>query len=340
MRILNLDGHYFVEPFKRMGHDVLWVGPANECDVRLTQTISLASLLKILEERGFIPDITVWADICRPPSVLGIETLPGITVGYSIDQYCNPWHPSYSAAFDLMLVAQKDYLQMFVGETAATIEWAPLFYDAAKVKDMGLDRDIPVSFVGTVNGSINKERHDFLQAFKKHQPIFITQGDYVPIYNRSRIVLNQSAVGELNLRIFEAMACGAAVLTEETGNGLQDLFTNGEDILLYPRGNSQIASIIARTALENSELAEIAKKGRRNVIANHSTVVRARHIIKKATEIAAQGPTWRKTHIRETQKRIANTYNILAIDNQLPLPQEMRTFFTIQADALLMEANK
>lgn len=340
MRILNLDGHYFVEPFKKMGHEVLWLGNAKECDVRLERTISLATLLKLLDEHDFWPDITVWADKCSPPTVLGIESLPGITVGYSIDQYCNPWHPSFSAAFDLMLVAQKDYLDMFLGESGSSLEWAPLFCDINKDRNLDIERDIPVSFVGTVDGSINKERKRFLDDFKQAHPIIATQGDYVPIYNRSRIVLNQSAVGELNLRIFEAMACGAAVLTEETDNGLCELFTHGKDILLYPRGNPQAAAIVARSSLASPDLAELARRGQQKVLSHHSNAIRARHIVKKAKEIAASGYTWRKAHMREAQLKVANAYNILAIDDQLPLPSAMRDFFLEQASILFHEAKK
>ena len=128
MRILNLDGHYFVAPFREMGHEVLWLGSDPGCDVRLETVISLADLMALLKERAFTPDLVVWSDICRPPSVIGIESLPAVTVGFSIDQYCNPWHMAYAAAFDLMLVAQKDYLPLFEQEQLGNdLEWFPLF---------------------------------------------------------------------------------------------------------------------------------------------------------------------------------------------------------------------
>lgn len=341
MKILNLDGHYFVEPLKKMGHEVLWIGPFAECDIHLSETLSLAELLAIFEKRRFHPDLIIWADICKPPSVIGIENLPCITVGYSIDQYCNPWHPSYSAAFDLMLVAQKDYLPFFEEEHLSNrIEWAPLFCNPLKDKDFNQERDIPTSFVGTVSGTINAERKKFLDAFKQQQPLFVTQGNYVPIYNRSKIVLNQSAVGELNFRIFETMACGAAALTEETENGLCDLFTNGEDILLYPRGNPIAAAAVAKAALSSPKLAELAQNGKRKVISQHSSTARARHILNVADQLLSQGPTWRRQNLPVVQKRIANAFNIIAIDDQLPLTQNLHEFFADQSIRLLAESEK
>lgn len=342
MRILNLDGNYFVEPFKRMGHDVLWLGPLQGSDVRLSRTLSLNDLLKLFDEKSFFPDLIVWNDICRPPSVVGIESLPAITVGYSIDQYCNPWHTPYSAAFDLMLLAQKDYMQGFLEAGLGNkLEWAPLFTNSIRDKDMGLERDIPVSFVGTVEGSINSHRKAFLMDFKKKHPLFIMQGKYGPIFNRSQIILNQSAVGELNFRLFEGMGCGAAMLTEETTNGLRDLFTEGEDILLYPRDNPKAAAEVAANALRDPEkLAQIARNGRRNVVANHSSTIRAKHIIQRARELAGQGATWRKSHPKVVARNLATTYLMLAVDTENQLPKEQRDFFTMLGQQMLEESKR
>jgi glycosyltransferase involved in cell wall biosynthesis len=328
MRILNLDGHYFITPFRKMGHEVLWLGPGPNCDVRLETVISLADLMGLLRERAFTPDLVVWSDICRPPSVIGIEALPAVTVGFSIDQYCNPWHMAFAAAFDLMLVAQKDYLPLFEQERLGNeLEWFPLFCNPARDTDPGLERDVPVSFVGTVEGSINKGRKLFLDDFRKRHPLFVTQGDYVPIFNRSRIVLNQSAAGELNFRVFEAMACGAALLTEKVDNGLGDLFTDGENVLLYPRGDAAGAAERARRALADGNAEAVAAKGRREVLARHSSTIRAAHIVRRAEQLLARGATWRKRQPQLVRRRMANAYNVLATDDQLPLNREQRAFY-------------
>jgi hypothetical protein len=323
-----------------MGHEVLWLGPGPNCDVRLETVISLADLMGLLKERAFTPDLVVWSDICRPPSVIGIESLPAVTVGFSIDQYCNPWHMAYAAAFDLMLVAQKDYLPLFEQEKLGNVlEWFPLFCNPFRDTDQGLERDVPVSFVGTVEGSINKERKLFLNGFRKRHPLFVTQGDYVPIFNRSRIVLNQSAAGELNFRVFEAMACGAAMLTEDVENGLSDLFADGENVLLYPRGDAAGAAERARLALADGSAEAVAVQGRREVLARHSSQIRAGHIIKRAKQLLARGTTWRKGQQTEVRRRMANAYNILATDDELPLNREMRAFYH-RIGALTLETTR
>jgi hypothetical protein len=329
MRILALDGPYFIEPFRRMGHDVLWLGPLPGSDVVLDEAISSAALMRLLRSSSFTPDMVVWSDLCRPPSVMGIETLPAMTVGFSIDQYCNPWHVPYAAAFDLMLVAQRDYLPLFAGASLGNeLEWFPLFCNPLKDIDPEGERDIPVSFVGTVAGSINTGRKRFLDAFGRLHPLLVRQGDYVPVFGRSLMVLNQSAAGELNFRIFEAMACGAAVLTEETGNGLDEIFTHGENILLYPRGDAAVAAATARAALaDEAGLAALAARGRRAVLAGHSSTVRARHILKRVKEMAAHGPTWRRLHQPLVRKTMGYAYTMLAVDEHLPLTPGLRDFY-------------
>lgn len=340
MRILNLDGHFFVKPFRKLGHEVLWLGASSGCDVQLERTLPLSGLINLLASRNFQPDLVVWADICKPPTVIGIESLPAVTIGFSIDQYCNPWHTSYGAAFDVMMLAQKDYLPGFEeANPGYELEWQPLFCDSYKDTDPGLERDIPVSFVGTVTGSINKSRKKFLNDFKSLQPVFVTQGNYVPIYNRSRIVVNQSAAGELNFRIFEAMGCGAAVLTEDTSNGLHELFTPDEDILLYPLGNPKAAAEVARKALKDpNQLAELAAKGRRKVLKHHSSLIRAKHIIQRAKEVLASGPTWRKRNPKAARRLLGNTYMMLAVDVESSLPQTQRDFYATLGRRIIEEA--
>ena len=51
----------------------------------------------------------------------------------------------------------------------------------------------------------NPARKAFFDAFRTHIPLYTQKGLYAPIYARSRLVLNQSAAGELNFRLFEAM---------------------------------------------------------------------------------------------------------------------------------------
>jgi len=326
MRILNLEGEYFVSALKKSGHKVLSIGYSENCDLKLKNALGPKELVDFLNAREFVPDIVLWNDVCRPPAVIGFEMLPCLTIGFSIDQYCNPWQVPFAAGFDILLVAQKDYLAFFKdSRLKREVLWFPLFFDPERAFDENLTRDIPISFVGTIDGVYNQKRRDFLLACQKKIPLIIKQGNYQPIYARSKIVLNQSAAGELNFRIFEAAACGAAVLTENVENGLRELFVIGEEILVYERGNVASAIFEAKKALVSKELEEIALAGKRKVQREHSIGARVKTILNKAKELLPQKVyKWRLENKKLIAEELAKTFYFLSVDEQLNLPFDLR----------------
>ncbi|MGE4539083.1 MAG: glycosyltransferase [Desulfovibrio sp.] len=334
MRILNLHHTAFVQVFRALGHEVLSLGTTAECDVALGEALSRNRLGELLAARFPDPDCVFWFDSCEVPWVFGLETLPTLTIGYSVDQYMHPWHVPYSAAFDAFFVAQKDFLPLFADcPTGRPAFWSPLFCNPRRDTAGEQARDIPVSFVGTLDGRVNTTRRAFLDAFRQRAPLFATTGSYVPVFQRSRIVLNQSVAGELNFRIFEAMACGAAVLTEETGNGLHDLFIPGENILTYKRGDPADAARVAQVALDDPNLGALAAAGRRTVLAHHTITQRAKTILDTAKSlIASRAPARRLAQLSTTTTETRKAYAMLAVDEHLPLPDAQRLFFLKMAD--------
>lgn len=330
MRILNIDGQYFVSHFRESGHQVLTIGEQAGNDLQLKTSLDLKGLFEFLEARRFWPELIVWNDRCRPPAVHGLERLPGVNIGFSIDQYCNPWHVPYSAVFDLFLVSQKDSLRTFdLDHVLRPCRWLPLFCDPRLDADPGLERDIPVSFVGTLKPPMNPERWTFLEAFRNEHPLWVHEGEYGPIFSRSRIVINQSAAGELNFRIFQAAAHGAAVLTEGVENGLTDLFCPGEDILIFPRGDARTAAQSARQALAQAERLEaLARAGQRKVMNEHSASVRAEQILGWAEKLTREkAQQWRLEHQSLVRLELAKAFYMLAADLNLPLSGEMRRVY-------------
>ncbi|TVQ97035.1 MAG: glycosyltransferase family 1 protein [Desulfovibrionales bacterium] len=340
MRILSIGGTDFAQAWRNMGHHVLTMGKGAGHDVPLTHLIGPRELWEILVSRNFRPELTVWVDRCRPLEVFGLERMPGVVVGYSIDQYCNPWHVPYSWAFDLFLVAQRDYLELFHDPRAwRECRWFPLYCRLDVDRDPGVERDIPVSFVGTLNPPLNPDRGPFLRRFRQTCPTIVQQGTYAPIFGRSHIVINQSVVGELNFRLFQATACGAAVLTEDVANGLREVFVPDEEILVYPRNDPQAAACIAHQALAEPErLKELARQGKRRVLRDHSSVVRAREILRLAEGLLVSGAAGRrKTGMDLVQEHMLKTYTSLATDKRLPLPLDHRHFYAEAARNTCLE---
>lgn len=330
MRIVNLHHPAFVPTFRKLSHDVLAIGTTPDCDVHLDQPLSCKRFLQVLAAKAMRPDLILWCDACQPPWIFGFENLPAVVIGYSVDQYLNPWHVPYSAGFDAVFVAQKDYLPLFAASpTNRPATWMPLFCDPAVDRDPLTPRDIPVAFVGTLKSFANPGRKAFLDAFRAQAPLFAKQGAYPHIFARSQIVLNQSAAGELNFRLFQAMACGAVVLTEQTHNGLTDLFTPGLECLTYTRGDAGHAAAVARAALADpATLAAVAAAGKRKTLARHTVVHRARQILDTALHLAQTGaPAKRMAAIQTVHPEMRKAFAMLATDEGLPLPVGERQFF-------------
>lgn len=316
--------------WREQGHEVLSLGPDSACDVRTERAISLNQLWGILKRYDFFPDVVFWNDNCRPPSVIGFENLPCPCIGFSIDQYCNPWHVPYSAAFDLLLVAQKDYLSLFgKKDILPPPEWFPLFCNPLRDRDFQQKRDVPASFVGTLDPPLNPGRRPFLEKYRKFFPLLMTSGDYVPVFNRSRLVLNQSAAGEMNFRIFQAAACGSLVLTEDCENGLQDIFSVEREVIVYPRGDAQAAAEISRYMDRNPDrLAQMARAGQEKVHKRHTAPVRAKQVATRFRELLRSRAYKKRIKNKgQVREELGKAFMFLATDTELALPPDHREFY-------------
>jgi len=97
-------------------------------------------------------------------------------------------------------------------------------------------------------------------------------------YQRSRIVFNNSLKNDINMRIFEAMGAGAALLTNPiTDNGMEDLFIDGEEYVSYKDATDLREKIL--NLLANADLlTAIAHSGMKKVHQLHTYKVRAQQI--------------------------------------------------------------
>ena len=289
MNIAIIDGNYFSQAFVQLGYKVYTVGSTPNYDWCVTHPFTAATFSKHLASVGFEPDILFYGDCGNLPYLFDPQNLPYLNIWYTIDTYCNPWHIAYGHGFDLTLVAQKDFLQLFTAEGQNAF-WLPLFCQTSLAnQEFDLERDIPVSFVGNVGHKNNPERGPFLERFRKIHPLFRYCGNFVPIFARSQIALNQLAFGEVNFRCFEAAACGAALLTETCANGLDELFEIGVEILpTYTRNDASMAARIAREALAKPlELKQIALAGHKAVLERHTDQARVKWLDAKIQSLVA-----------------------------------------------------
>lgn len=335
-RILVLGALHFSEELKTVGHDVLTCaigsqvksGPfgssvvrgnfGDKSDLNLVPPLPmlLHTLLDLLP-KGWSPDLVILGDSSIFPMIVGLEQLKVPLLWYAVDSHIHTsWHPDYAPVFDVIFVAQKEFLSPYSKDPSRQhVEWLPQFCNPHWDYDRGLDRTIDISFVGTQNKELNPSRYHFLKAIQDRIPIQIISGDYVEPYNRSKLSLNQCVGGDLNFRLFEIMSCGAMIIMERIGNGLTDLFEDRKHMALYDKDNAeQVATLFHYYSEHPEERRAIAKRGTDEVMAKHT----CRHRVEKLLEVVDSLPikemvSKRITALKTIQSHLIKVYKQAAL---------------------------
>jgi hypothetical protein len=260
-----------------MGHEVLTCGMRPHLEYHIPQSIiTLGELLSQLPG-GFTPDRIVWHDHSGPITVLGLEDAEAPCLMYSVDTHHHHLrHAASALGFDHVCVAQRDLMHHFADSQTPT-SWLPLwaseYVECSQIKKHG------AVFVGTLNAQLNPRRVEFFETLRQMIPIEVLEGHFPSIFPHAEIVLNQTVKGDLNFRVFEAMMCGALLLTERSGNGLLELFEDGTHLVTYTPNDPLDAADKVRTLLSNPTLMRaIAHQGREEILAKHTSLHRAQRL--------------------------------------------------------------
>src|ERR1019366_5993912 len=96
--------------------------------------------------------------------------------------------------------------------------------------------------------------------------------------SQSRIILNEAIHDDLNMRVFEALACKKLLLTEDIP-AVRDHFVDGEHLVLFKTVDEAVEK--ARYYLDHTEDRErIAKAGYEEFLDKHTYMHRAKEILK------------------------------------------------------------
>ena len=289
MKILIFNQDWFAPELRELGHEVITCGSEPHLDHRIPfGTNNLQSVIESMN--GFVPDAILWHDNSLPTFLMtGLEETTIPLVLFSVDTFHHyPMHTYMAEIFDHVLVAQKDYVSVFDGcGTPAT--WLPLW--APRYVEASDEKKWPVSFVGNLNAKLNPRRVKFFEELKPRIPIHIRQGNYWEFFPFSEIVVNQTVKGDLNFRVFEAMMCGALLLTERTPNGLFEIFREGEHLVTYSPDSVEEATEKVSFLLQHPErMREIARAGRNEILAKHLPKHRAQTVHQILTTISKRQP--------------------------------------------------
>lgn len=274
MRILHLGNPAVVPALRALGHDVrvaselcpLLVVPGRPVDARLLH-------------REIAPDAEAFLmvdTLGRQSLAYGVEEVPVPRVYWAIDVHMNFfWQRHYAGLFDLVLSAQKDYVPLLAAE-GVLARWLPWGIDAEVFRDPGLPRPIDIAFVGVVDAHRPKRtaalaelhRRFDVQTFGADAAHRLSPAEMARVFASAKIVFNESVMGDLNFRTFEAMACGALLLTERIDNGLCDLFVPGRHLAAYDPDT--LVAEAERLLGSTRERERMAREGAALVAARHT----------------------------------------------------------------------
>jgi len=182
--------------------------------------------------------------------------------------------------YDYIFCAQKRDVEVFK-EVNPKSYWLPYAADPAIYKPYDTNIIYDVAFVGNLIPGLHDERIKLLNRLRKSFNTAVFQNVWLDeaakTYSSSKLVFNRSINGDLNMRVFEAMACGRLLITD-AANGILDIFENKKHMALY--NDSDLEEIIEYYLVSEDERTKIAKVGMEEVRQKHTYDVRLKEMLK------------------------------------------------------------
>jgi Glycosyl transferases group 1 len=330
MKIISIGSQFFNRAFRAAGIDVLAVVPikmiSHPSDIPFDfygRVHDCESFIARLIDT-FKPDLIYQGDHSGPLIHCGLENYDIPKVWFAVDVHLhNTWYPHFSPVFDKVFCAQQNHI-MEMSRYTSDVEWLPLCYTGEVCRFTSWNRrEFEVSFVGTLDNDKNPSRVNFFKQLKEYGlNVTIVQGQFEHVYNNSKIVINQSVKDDLNLRFFEATACGALLLTDRLSHSMDDILIPGEDFLLYEHDN--INSVIEQVqwVRNNPVLAEkMAYSAFVKIHQNHLEIHRALTITEWYSRF---GKISHNKNHDEMLSHLAWTFDLCS---QLSIPENVTDFF-------------
>ena len=297
---------YLIRALKKRGCDVRSCGPLDKNSLLKTwtneQLTHLAPLHDVITGNntsildvirnftdGWRPDLFLWVEssMTYPNFPSAIEQLPCPTAAYFIDSHTKlDWHLKFAPHFDTVFVAQKAYIPNFERAGCRHVAWLPLACDPGIHGKRKVSKNREISFVGHVytGTDLYKRRNELLDLLKDKYDLKVEQKYFEEMaesFSRAHLVFNISAMNDLNMRVFEALASGSLLLTDRApGSGLTDFFSDREDLIIYDDNKSLIS--LADYYLNHPQEAEkIALSGMKKVITHHTYENRVEEIFRR-----------------------------------------------------------
>jgi len=203
----------------------------------------------------------------------GLTALRCPTACYLIDVHIQPKAQLARAMFfDYAFSAQRDFVGVLRRAGHPQAYWLPLACDPSLNRRYDLPKRYDIGFVGAT-GKGYERRRALLERLGRRYTINDYRRPYTPaemarLYSESRIVFNCSLHDEVNMRVFEGPAAGAVLLTDRIGNGLSELVTDREHVVMYD--DAQVLDLADELLRDDALWERIARQGYEHMRTHHT----------------------------------------------------------------------
>lgn len=287
------EGVHFRNVLRRMGHEVIEINVA--ADGRSADGAGrvvrgyppTVSLTQLLQEHPKVDLYLYIEPMGLIPRDLESSPIPTACVICDCHRNLKP-RQELARLFDQVFLYQKNYLPSFNDHPKDAVHWLPYACDTEFFRDLGMPRDIDVAFIGKLMGRGSDRRRaieHLSRKYKVNEQRYYAQEEISHVYSRAKMVLNIPLADDLNFRFFEALSCGALLLTKRIHNGQEELFEEDVDYVGFSSTEDMLAKV--DHYLNNSADRErIATSGYAKIRAGHTLEIR----IQRLLELIQIGP--------------------------------------------------
>ncbi len=255
----------------------------------------LRAMKELADVTHFHPDQLSDIDFSTFDLVLHVDDgldylLPEIncpSVYWAIDTHLDfEWRLERSHSFNFVFAAQRDGAEKFKQAGVKNVHWLPLGCDPEIHGKKDVAKKYDIGFVGH---SFPGEREELLKLITEKYPnSFLGQADYremANVYSASKIVFNRSLRNDINMRVFEALASGSLLITNDLDdNGQSALFQSSKHLVTYQNADEML-ELIDYYLTHDEEREQIAAASREEVLAHHTYQHRMQKILDVVVEV-------------------------------------------------------
>lgn len=191
------------------------------------------------------------------------------------------WSLERAKRFDFVFAAQRMGAERLQSHGCDRVWWLPLACDSELHISPAVDNQFDVAFAGNV---FPGPREELLNLLKSEFPrTFVGQRylhEMAQTYAASHIVFNRSVGDDVNMRVFEALASGSLLVTNDLPeSGQRELFADGRHLITYASAD-ELREKIRYYLTHDDEREQIAQRGRALVLDRHTYLHRVLQLLR------------------------------------------------------------